>query len=48
MKQVHMKSIDDITAAVSIDINNTLVRNPEPNPARPLQYHDRNQHILPG
>ena len=46
-KQIHMKFIDDMTAAVSIDIKNNLVRNPDPNPARPLQYHDRTQHILP-
>ena len=47
MEEIHLKFIDDMTAAVSINIKEKLVKNPEPNPARPLRYHDRTQHILP-
>ena len=47
MKEIHMKFIDDMTAAVSIDLKRNLARNQEQNPDRPLQYHDRTQHILP-
>ena len=47
MEEIHLKFIDDMTAAVSINIKEKLVNNPESNPARPLRYHDRTQHILP-
>ena len=47
MKEIHLKFIDDMTAAVSINIKEKLVRNPDPNPIRPFRYHDRTQHILP-
>ena len=47
MEKIHLKFIDDMTAAVSINLKQNLVQNPDPNPIRPLQYHDRTQHILP-
>ena len=47
MDKIHLKFIDDMTAAVSINLKEKLIPNPDPNPIRPLQYHDRTQHILP-
>ena len=47
MDKIHLKYIDDMTAAVSINLKEKLIPNPDPNPIRPLQYHDRTQHILP-
>ena len=46
IKTTHMKYIDDMTAAVAIDLKATLLPNPDQNPARPLQYHHRTGHIL--
>ena len=36
-----------MTAATAINLKEKLIQNPEPNPARPLQYHSRTGHILP-
>ena len=47
LDEIHLKFIDDMTGAISIDIKDNLERNPEPNPIRPFRYHDRTQHILP-
>ena len=40
-----MKFIDDMMAAESIYLKEKLVENP--NPVRPLQYHERTLHVLP-
>ena len=42
-----MKYVDDMTAAEAINLKKQLVKNPNSNPARPLQYHERTEHILP-
>ena len=47
MKKIHLKFIDDMTAAESINLKEKLVNNPEQNPIRPLNFHDRTKHILP-
>ena len=41
------KPIDDMTFAESINLKATLIKNPEQNPPRPFNYHERTQHILP-
>ena len=47
MKRIHLKYIDDMTAAVSINLKKTLVPHPDPNPPKPLNYHARTGHIFP-
>ena len=47
MDNIYLKFIDDMTAAVSINLKEKLIKNPDPNPIRPLQYHDRTLHLLP-
>ena len=47
MDKIHLKFIDDMTAAESINLKKNLLPNPNQNPDRPLRYHDRTQHILP-
>jgi hypothetical protein len=39
--------IDDMNAAESINLKEKLINNPEQNPLRPLNFHERTQHILP-
>ena len=36
-----------MTLAESINLKSNLLENPDPNPARPFQYHERTQHLLP-
>ena len=31
----------------SLNLREKLISNPDPNPPRPLAYHDRTQHLLP-
>ena len=45
--RIHLKYIDDMTVAEPINLKQQLVKNPDPNPIRPLQYHERTEHILP-
>ena len=47
MQRVHLKYVDDMTVAEALILKKTLVENPDPNPPRPLQYHQRTGHILP-
>ena len=47
MEKIHLKFIDDMTAAESLHLKNKLVNNPEINPSRPFNFHERTQHILP-
>ena len=47
MKNIHMKYVDDLSLAVSINLKESLVTNPEMNPQRPLSYHNKTNHILP-
>ena len=41
-----MKFIDDMTMAESINLKASLIKNPEVNPPRPFNYHERTQHIM--
>ena len=41
----HMKYIDDMSLAESVNLKEALV--PNPSPTLPLQYHDRTHHVLP-
>ena len=47
MEKIHLKFIDDMTAAESINLREKLIKNPDPEPMRPLNYHDRTLHVLP-
>ena len=42
-----MKFVDDLTLAEAINVKNCVLPNPDPNPPRPLSYHDRTLHVLP-
>ena len=46
MLNMHMKYIDDMSEAFAINMKNCVVQNPDPNPPRPLAYHDRTGHVL--
>ena len=43
----HMKYVDDLSLVQSLNLRECLIPNPDPNPARPLAYHDRTHHLLP-
>ena len=43
-----MKFIDDMSLAESINLKDCLVTNPVTNQIKPLAYHERTEHILPG
>ena len=47
MPRLHLKYIDDMTIAEALNLKKCLSEDPEPNPARPLQYHQRTGHVLP-
>ena len=47
MDSTHMKYIDDLSLAVSIDLRENLVQNIYPDIQRPLSYHERTLHTLP-
>ena len=47
MRHTHMKYVDDLSLAQSLNLRENLICNPDPNPPRPLAYHDRTQHLLP-
>ena len=42
-----MKFVDDLTLAEAVNVKECVLPNPDPNPPRPLSYHDRTQHVLP-
>ena len=48
MTRTHMKYIDDISLAVALNLKETLVLNTEHNIQRPLSFHERTMHVLPG
>ena len=41
-----MKYIDDMSEVFAINMKNCVVPSPDPNPPRPLAYHDRTEHVL--
>ena len=47
MESTHMKYIDDLSLAVSINLRENLVQNIHPDIQRPLSYHERTLHTLP-
>ena len=44
---IHMKYVDDLTLAETINVKDSVLPNPDPNPPRPLAYRDRTLHMLP-
>ena len=44
---IHLKYVDDMALAQAMLLKKTLIPNPDPCPALPLNYHDRTLHILP-
>ena len=46
IEKIHLKFIDDMTAAEAINVKEKLVPNPNTNPERPLGYHERTGHVL--
>ena len=47
LKNIHLKFVDDLTVAESINLKKQLIPNPDPDQPRPLEYHNRTEHILP-
>ena len=47
ISKMHLKYVDDLSYLKSINLSEKLTVNPDPNPARPLSYHNRTSHILP-
>jgi hypothetical protein len=47
LQKKHLKYIDDMSYMTSIDLKTKLEVNPDPNPIRPLAYHERTGHFLP-
>ena len=45
--KTHMKYIDDLSLAVSVNLKDNLVQNSDTNIPRPLSYHERTGEILP-
>ena len=45
-KNIHLKFVDDMTAAEAINVKKQLMINPDTNLPRPLEYHQRTGHIL--
>ena len=44
---LHLKFVDDLSLAEAINVQDSLTPNPDPNPPRPLAFHDRTMHVLP-
>ena len=47
MTNIHLKYVDDLSLTQAINLKECLINNPDPNPPRPLTYHDRTNHLLP-
>ena len=47
LENIHLKYVDDLSMAQAINLKECLITNPDPNPPKPLSYHDRTNHILP-
>ena len=45
IKNIHLKYVDDMSIAQSINLPECLIQNP--NPQRPFEHHDHTNHILP-
>ena len=47
MQSIHLKFIDDLSIAESLNLKKLLIPNPDTNQPRPLEFHNRTEHILP-
>ena len=47
MDTIHLKFIDDLSVAESLNLKKQLIKNPDVSQPRPLDYHDRTEHVLP-
>ena len=47
IRKKHLKYIDDLSYLTSLDLKTKLKSDPNPNPMRPLNFHDRTGHFLP-
>ena len=47
METIHLKFIDDLSIAESLNLKKQLIPNPDVNQPRPLDYHNRTEHSLP-
>ena len=47
LTNIHLKYIDDLSLAQAINLKECLINNPDPNPPRPLSYHNHTNHLLP-
>ena len=46
MEKMHAKFVDDLTLAKSINLKHNLLKKPESELTRPLNYHDRTSHVF--
>ena len=44
--QTQAKFIDDMTLGIALDLEKILIKNPDPNPILPLNFHNRTGHVL--
>ena len=47
MEKIHLKYIDDLTVAQSLSLKKQLIQNSDTDKERPLDFHNRTEHILP-
>jgi hypothetical protein len=47
IKNIHLKFVDDMIVAESINLKKQHIANPDVNQPRPLEYHNRTEQILP-
>ena len=47
LNKLHLKYVDDLSFLTSLDLKKSLVENPDVHPARPVNYHNRTNHVLP-
>ena len=45
--QTQAKFVDDMTMGIALNLEKTLIKDPDPNPVLPLNFHNRTGHILP-
>ena len=47
LKNIHLTFVDDLTVAESLKLKKQLIPNPDTDQPRPLEYHNRTEHVLP-
>ena len=45
--RIHLKYVDDMTMAQSMNLPDCLIPNPDPTPPRRFEHHDQTEHLLP-